>query len=122
MTETDKNIARLEMEITDIRKRLDTLIELVKEMNKGLYGDEKNNYIGVIKKQGILESEVANLKLQIEEIKQKNIQQDIAISAKRTYKEEIMTWVRYFIVSIINLVLLIAILKGTIGPDALLKL
>lgn len=122
MTETDKNIARLEMEITDIRKRLDTLIELVKEMNKGLYGDEKNNYIGVIKKQGILESEVANLKVQIEEIKQKNIQQDIAISAKRTYKEEIMTWVRYFIVSIINLVLLIAILKGTIGPDALLKL
>lgn len=122
MTETDKNIARLEMEITDIRKRLDTLIELVKEMNKGLYGDEKNNYIGVIKKQGILESEVANLKLQIEEIKQKNIQQDIAINAKRTYKEEIMTWVRYFIVSIINLVLLIAILKGTIGPDALLKL
>ena len=122
MTETDKNIARLEMEITDIRKRLDTLIELVKEMNKGLYGDEKNNYIGVIKKQGILESEVANLKLQIEEIKQKNIQQDIAISAKRTYKEEIMTWVRYFIVSIINLVLLIAILKGTVGPDALLKL
>lgn len=122
MTETDKNIARLEMEIADIRKRLDTLIELVKEMNKGLYGDEKNNYIGVIKKQGILESEVANLKVQIEEIKQKNIQQDIAISAKRTYKEEIMTWVRYFIVSIINLVLLIAILKGTIGPDALLKL
>lgn len=118
---TEQHISKLEKEVAQIQESLDELIDLVKEMNKGLYGDEKNNYVGVIKKQSDLEKSVAVLKKEIEDIKMKNLEQDIAINAKNNYKLEIVRWVKDIFVAIIQVIVIWAIIKGTIGPDALLK-
>lgn len=118
---TEQHIERLEKEVVEIKRNLDKLISLVEEMNSGLYGDEKNNHIGVIKRQSLLEEEVKNLKNQIEQIKAKNIEQDIAINARNNYKTEIMNWLRYITVGIIQIIVIWAIIKGTVSPDALLK-
>lgn len=117
----EQHIERLETEVSDIKRSLNELLELVKDMNKGLYGDARNNYTGVIKRQSLLEGELRELRAQIEMIKAKNVEQDIAINARRGLKAEALMWLKVLVLSITNALVLWAILKGLVGPDALLK-
>lgn len=117
----EKDISEVKEEVSEVKDSLNELIELVKEMNKGLYGDAKNNHIGVITRQILQEEEIKALKQEIEKIKKINADQDIAIGAKNTYKDWLIKYGYWIATGIAYIIILIGILKDVVDKDALLK-
>jgi len=116
----EKDINGVKIDIRDVKDQLNKLITLVEAMNRGLYGDEENDHIGVIDRQKLLDKEVQDLKKEILDIHKKNIEQDIALQAKNTIKNDLVEKGKDIIAWVIKIIVAIAIYKGTIGPDALL--
>lgn len=116
----EKDINGVKTDIRDVKDQLNKLITLVETMNRGLYGDEENDHIGVIDRQKFLDKEVQDLKKEILDIHKKNIEQDIALQTKNTIKNDLIEKGKDIIAWVIKIVVAIAIYKGTIGPDALL--
>lgn len=116
----EKDINGVKIDIRDVKDQLNKLITLVEAMNRGLYGDEENNHIGVIDRQKLLDKEVQDLKKEILDIHKKNIEQDIALQTKKTIKNDLVEAGKDIIAWVIKIIVAIAIYKGTIGPDALL--
>lgn len=116
----EKDINGVKIDIRDVKDQLDKLIILIEAMNRGLYGDEENDHIGVIDRQKLLDKEVQDLKKEILDIHKKNIEQDIALQAKNTIKNDLVEKGKDIIAWGIKIIVAIAIYKGTIGPDALL--
>ncbi len=114
-------IEQLDIDVKDIIRSLDSLIELVQEMNKGLYGDPKNKHVGVIEKQAEMEKEIEGLRKDIEGINRRNIELDIILKAKKTFKDEAINWGQRLVAWIMQGLVLYAIFKGILGVDALLK-
>lgn len=117
-------------EILEIRTRLDEVLKLLHKMNIGLYGDFENKHIGVIEKQEILSAELKKIKEEdierineeIEKIKLKNYEQDISIKAKQDFKYEMGNILKLIISIIIQTVAVLAVIKGIIGIDSLIKI
>lgn len=118
---TEEHIQQLDQDVREIKESLSILIELVTEMNKGLYGDAKNQHVGVIEKQSTMQLEITELKAAIAEIHKKNIEQDISINAKKSVKEDAINWGQKIVGWIIQGIVIYAIIKGVVGADALLK-
>lgn len=116
----EKDINGVKIDIRDVKDQLNKLIILIEAMNRGLYGDEENDHIGVIDRQKLLDKEVQDLKKEILDIHKKNIEQDIALQAKNTIKNDLVEKGKDIIAWVIKIIVAIAIYKGTIGPDALL--
>jgi len=84
------DIEKLDMDVREIKEKLDGVYnilgqvnESLKTLNLGLYGDEKNNYPGVIKRQETLEQKLSRLEKEIEDIHKKNKEQDVALQTKK---------------------------------------
>jgi hypothetical protein len=120
---TDQHISKLEKDIEDVKDQLDKLITLVQEMNKGLYGDVKNDHIGVIEKQKLLSDELSDIKKEILDIHKKNLEQDIALQTKKTFKGDILVKIKEFVHWGITVFMLYYIWKNQTGldPDAVMK-
>jgi hypothetical protein len=118
---TEQHIEKLEKDVNVIKEDLATLIDLVREMNKGLYGDPKHLHVGVIEKQKIMQTQIDELQKDIKDIHQKNKDQDIDIKAKKSLKSEAFDWGQRIIGWIIQAIVIYAVVKGVIGADALLK-
>jgi len=103
------------------RKILDELVLLVKEMNKGLYGDAKNKHTGVIDRQYLLEQKLVTVNQRIFDIEEKNRTQDTAIDAKKSANGTWVNWGKSAIRIAIELVVIYGILKGVVSVDALHK-
>lgn len=103
------------------RKILDELVLLVKEMNKGLYGDAKNKHTGVIDRQYLLEQKLVTVNQRIFDIEEKNRTQDTAIDAKKSANGTWFNWGKTAIRIAIELVIIYGILKGVVSVDALHK-
>lgn len=121
----NEKVTRLEtelrMDIEGIKSDLKKLINLVDKMNVGLYGDEENNHVGVIDRQKYLEKRIDSLVQRIEEIEKKNVEQDVSILAKKQVNNSWMEWGKVILQAVINVIVILAVLKGLIGADALLK-
>lgn len=96
---TEQHINRLEKDInhinetvSDVKEQLKILVSLVNEMNKGLYGDAKNDHIGVIARQMIMNQEISELKQKIHLIEQKNVDQDLMIKTSKGIKHDYREW------------------------------
>lgn len=83
-------IEKLDMDVREIKEKLDGVYnilaqvnESLKTLNLGLYGDEKNNHPGVIKKQESLEQKIALLEQKIKDIEIVNDRQEIALKTKK---------------------------------------
>ena len=120
---TDDHISKLETDISEVKEQLIHLIDLVEEMNKGLYGDEKNDHIGVIKRQRMLNEDVRLLKEEIVLIHKKNLEQDIALQAKKTFKSDSLSVIKEIVHWGITIFMLYYIWKNQTGldPDAVIK-
>lgn len=112
-------IDRLEMDVTEIKQKLNDLYDILaqvnetmKTMNAGLYGDEKNNHPGVIERQREIEKEIVLLKQEIAGIHTKNREQDLALKTKKNYLS-----LGFEIVKYAALIYLVA--KGIFGFDNL---
>lgn len=117
----DQHIDKLEKDIGEVKVQLNQLITLVQEMNKGLYGDEKNDHIGVIERQKVLDGEVQGLKKEILEIHKKNVEQDIALQARKSLKNDLVEMGKEVVKWVINGIVIYFIFKGVVDADALLK-
>jgi hypothetical protein len=118
---TEQHIHKLEKDVNDIKGSLDQLIALVREMNKGLYGDEKNDHVGVIEKQRSMQKDIDRLYKEILIITQKNEEQDTLLHAKKSVRGEFITWGQRIIGWIFQGIVIYLIMKGFIGADALIK-
>ena len=125
-------INELKTEVSEIKGSLDKLINLVKQMNFGLYGDEVNDHPGLIKKQrvmeedfnkrhGGLEGEVYALKKMLSELKNDLEDKDITESTKDKVNGNWVYWGKKAIEMVIQIIVIYAVVKGIIGADALLK-
>ena len=118
---TEEHISKVEKDVNDINKKVDTILSILQKMDVGLYGDEKNKHIGVIEKQILLEREIIELKQQIEDIHKKSSDQDIAINTKKSTKSEWIEFVKELIKWLINGTIVYLVFKGVLGPDAALQ-
>lgn len=116
---TEEQINKLESTVGEIKSKLDGLHDIlarlnenIKTMNVGLYGDEKNNHIGVIERQKMLEDKISFLERKIVEIEKINKEQDTLIKAKKNVFMMIFEGVKW-----ISLIYLVA--KGVFGFDSL---
>ena len=100
------DIELLKDEMSELKESVDELIILVKEMNKGLYGDPKNDHIGVIQRQRIMMDDINALNVEVALIKQKNEEQDISIRAKSSLRMTFATWGRRIIDIIVIIVVI----------------
>jgi hypothetical protein len=121
-------IDKLEEQVEQINKTLlkfsENLVDIKKNMikiNTGLYGDDENDHIGVIAKQRRFESEIEHLKSEIQMIKDINTFQDTQIKAKKSLLLNISGTGKMILQIIINIIVTIAVLRGLIDIDALLK-
>ena len=118
----EEQIAKMEKEISDVNEKVDTILQLVKEMNIGIYGDAKNRHRGVIDKQNDLEGEIDDIRKQIFEINKRTDDRDLEVKTKITFKSELIEGFKETFKFCIKAVIIYLILKGVLGPDTLLKL
>lgn len=118
---TEEHISKVEKDVNDINKKVDTILSLVQKMDVGLYGDEKNKHLGVIEKQSLLEKEIDELKDQIEAIIKKRSEEDIATITKKSFKLEVIDYTKELGKWLIKAIVVYFVLKGTLNPEALLK-
>ncbi len=85
----------MKQELSEVKDSVEKLVGLVEKMNAGLYGDDKNGFIGVISRQHILEKEISELKKEIKEIKKVNDSQEIALTAKKNFGSKILEWIKW---------------------------
>lgn len=116
----EQHIENLENKMSEVEERLSQLVILMEKMNKGLYGDEENDHIGVIARQKIFNQEIDILKQEIKDIHQKNIEQDIALQTKKGIRSDLYEAGKEIISFVIKAILLVGILKGFVDKDALL--
>lgn len=77
-----KDIKQLEKDVNEIKDLLKSMSSDMKKINIGLYGDEDNDVIGLIKERKLINDKIAALEKKIENIEKINSDQDIAIKAK----------------------------------------
>ncbi|MFN7465254.1 MAG: hypothetical protein ACK53T_01395 [Planctomycetota bacterium] len=116
----EQDMQELKVDLGEVSKKLDEVLELVYTMNTGIYGDKKNKHKGVLEKQEELEKEIETLKVQIKEIHEKDKEQDLSFNIKKTFKQEMVDVSKDFIKLIIQFVGLYLVLKGIMPPDGLL--
>ncbi len=116
----EQDMQELKVDLGEVSKKLDEVLELVYTMNTGIYGDKKNKQKGVLEKQEELEKEIETLKVQIKEIHEKDKEQDLSFNIKKTFKQEMVDVSKDFIKLIIQFVGLYLVLKGIMPPDGLL--
>ena len=116
----EQDMQELKVDLGEVSKKLDEVLELVYTMNTGIYGDKKNKHKGVLEKQEELEKEIETLKVQIKEIHEKDKEQDLSFNIKKTFKQEMVDVSTDFIKLIIQFVGLYLVLKGIMPPDGLL--
>jgi len=117
----ERDLEKMKSKIEVIQATLDELVDLVKEMNKGLYGDKKNNHAGVIDRQIKQEAQIEILREEITLIHTKNKEQDIAIDAKKDVRNKLVETFKLIAWIVVNAIVSYAIFRGTVGADALLK-
>lgn len=115
-------IASMKGTLKWIKDHVGEVGDLVKKMSFGLYGDPENEQPGLIQKEKNIEERMAVIESEIRRINEKDREQDVAIGAK---KEQAKDWVKYAKMVarwIIEIIIIIAILKGVVDKDALLKI
>lgn len=132
MEVTEKQIMALETRVEKIEGKLDSQWEVLGQINEklkkldtietGLFGNEIIGHEGVIKKQADLQHQIDSLVKKIEHIEQKNRDQDLEIGAKNSVKNRWIEIGKMIAQIVIQTVAIIAILKGIMGVDALLKI
>jgi len=120
-TELEARMDGFEKNQVRTKETLGELVALVKEMNKGLYGDERNKHTGVIDRQYQLEKKIDDLDLMIHAIIKKNNEQDIEIDAKKSNNNVWINWGQRAIRIVIECIVIYAVLKGVVEVDALHK-
>lgn len=116
----EQHIENLESKMTEVEHKLGHLITLIEKMNKGLYGDEANDHIGVIARQKLFSQDIDQINKEIREIHKKNIEQDIALQTKKSLKSDLIDTGKDIVAWIIKIVLIVGILRGIVDMDALL--
>src|SRR6187401_1826560 len=111
----EERIAKMEKEISDVNEKVDTILQLVKEMNIGIYGDAKNRHRGVIDKQNDLEGEIDDIRKQIFEINRRYDDKDLESKAKKTFKSELIEYAKDAFKFGVKAVIVYLILKGVLG-------
>lgn len=114
-------IETIQHDMSELKESVDELIILVKEMNKGLYGDPKNDHIGVIERQRMMMEDIKVLNIEIAMIKHKNDEQDISIKAKDSLRSSAAAWGKRIVDIAITIIVMYAIMKGIVDADALLR-
>jgi hypothetical protein len=113
---SDTQFNTLEATVKEIGETLSSMNTKLDKISLGIYGDKENNHLGLIEKQikleNKLETEVKDLKDQINEIKKKNEEQDIAIKAKKNLWVKIIEVAKW-----VGLAYLVG--KGIFGADTL---
>lgn len=108
----DERISQVERKVDDLMEKLESFETTVEaqlsKISRGLYGDEDNESKGMIKRLGDVETRVKDL-----EIKDKKEEVTITIFEKVFY---------YGWRVCAMILLIILIIKGILGPEALLKL
>lgn len=115
----EQDMHSLKAELGDVNKKIDEILDLVSSMNVGIYGDRKNKYKGVLEKQEEIDKEIEELKVQIKAIQDKDREQDLNFSVKRTFKQEAVEVTKEFVKLVIQLVGLYLVFKGIMIPDSL---
>ena len=112
-------IEKLEMDVNEIKAKLDGVYnilaqvnESLKTLNLGLYGDEKNNHPGVIKKQETLEQKIALLEQKIKDIEAVNERQEIALKTKKNIWIQGLDFIKWG-------ALIYLVVKNAFGVDSL---
>jgi len=119
MTELEGRMDGFEKNQVRTKETLGELVTLVKEMNKGLYGDERNKHTGVIDRQYQLEKKIDDLELMIHAIIKKNNEQDIEIGARKYNNREWLSWGKIIFIVASEIIFAYAIYKGIVSADAL---
>jgi hypothetical protein len=118
-----KTSDELDRDYKNILDMLGQINQNLSELNLGLYGDSKNGALGVIARQLELEKDVSKLWGEIEVIKKINGEQDKAIEARSTLKNDWLETIKNILMILGGLGTILAwylILKGLLPPDTIL--
>lgn len=116
---TEQEITELKTDMSEIKDKIADVYDILAQVNEnikmisiGLYGDEKNDHTGIIKKHKLLEDKITELERRITQIDKTNLEQDILLGAKKNIWSKILEYVKW--AGLIYLVM-----KGVFGIDSL---
>lgn len=94
-------------ELTDSVKEIKGTLERIE---RGLYGDPVNGFLGVMGRQAALEKEFLDMKEEIRLIKEKNAEQDTALKTKKSVWSWVLKGIQWAALAYL-------VFKGMVGID-----
>jgi len=122
MEVTKQQVDQLEKELKGVQDTLNKeVLPLLNRIVRGLDGDKENQTEGLIRGMQRMQDEIKELQKRQALSDKKDEDQDIAINAKNSLKNDAANWGQRIVGWIIQGIVIYAIIKGVIGADALLK-
>lgn len=108
----EKEVSGIKDDVILIKESLQEILSLQQQMNIGLYGDTKNNHVGVIEKQKELEAKINELNNIVDEYNKKQHIQDLAEKTKSTVNTTWLYWGKKIIEIILQVAVVVIMMKG----------
>lgn len=119
-----EQLGQLERDMMEVKKELGDMAAQLALMNpkldridRGLYGDPANDYLGVIAQQKATQQQLDAMRVQydaaIKALEAKNVEQDLALKTKKNVYLQVLDWVKWA-------GLIFLVLRGIFGLDTLL--
>lgn len=108
----EQEVSEIKGDVSLIKESLQEILTLQQQMNFGLYGDPKNNHVGVIEKQKELQKKINELNLIVDEYNKKQDKIDLAEKTKGTVNTTWLYWGRKVIEIILQVIVVYLMFKG----------
>lgn len=110
-----ENITRLESDVTAIRETMEKFGKKLDSIYIGLYGDEDNDILGLIKERKLTNKRIETIEQEIRDIKKVNEDQDLALKVKGNLTEKLIKWAGIIAFGYL-------VLKDVIGIDSIFEI